>query len=118
MKRRWIVYLVVMTFMMSGCMNSQASDKRPDVSKLEPQVLSAMMRDAGVENVDALEVQSGSTGEKKFTTDEELITEFIQQIADVTYTPDPDQEERIGWIYRVTVKNGENSFEFLSELCG
>lgn len=58
MKRRWLVYLVVMTFMMSGCMNSQASDKRPDVSKLEPQVLSAMMRDAGVENVDALDVQA------------------------------------------------------------
>ena len=112
MKRRWIVYLVVMTFMMSGCMNSQASDKRPDVSKLEPQILSEMMQDAGIENVNALEVQSGSTGEKKFTTDEALITEFIQQIADVTYTPDPDQEERMGWIYRVTVKDGKNSFEF------
>lgn len=58
MKRRWLVYLVVMTFMMSGCMNSQASDKRPDVSKLEPQVLSKMMQDAGIENVNALEVQA------------------------------------------------------------
>ncbi|MFC4356270.1 hypothetical protein ACFO0S_14510 [Chryseomicrobium palamuruense] len=112
MKKWWLLNIILMVLMLSGCMSSQANDNRPDVSKLEPQSLSEMIQDAGLENVDALEVQSGSTGEKKDTTDPILINEFMKQIASVTYTPDPNQEERIGWVYRVTANDGDKSFEF------
>lgn len=112
MNRWWLVYVVVLGVLVSGCMGSQASDERPDVSHLEPQLLTEMMQEAGVTEVDSLEIQSGSTGEKKRTTDSALIENFMSQIAEVIYTPDPNQEERIGWIYRVTVKDDDNSFEF------
>lgn len=97
---------------LSGCVAAGGEENEKPVTPKEPQALSEMFWKAGIEWVDRLDMQSGMSGEKKTTANQEIIQNFLAEVEGVIYTPDTNQEKREGWTYLVTLVDGENEFSF------
>jgi hypothetical protein len=63
--------------------------------------------------VDSIEIRSGSTGELKVFNDVQLVQAWIQTIRNTSLVPDPNQEDRTGFLYTVSLLEGiERKFSF------
>lgn len=54
-------------------------------------------------DVTKIVIVDGSTGYKKTVTENEIIKEFIDEIKDIKFIPDENQEERTGGLYSITL---------------
>ena len=69
-------------------------------------------KDAKIKNVDKVIIQDGSTGYSKAITNQEQISEFLSLIKDIQFTPQDNQEKRVGWRYGITLFDSEKEFNF------
>ena len=65
-----------------------------------------------LEDVTKIQIHNGSTGpietaKSKIITDEKLIDEFLNEIKDVQFIPQENQEDREGYLYAITLFEGE-----------
>ncbi len=105
MKKSLFLILLLSPFLVSACTNGKT------------QLLEEFYKDAKIENIDKVIIQDGSTGSSKIITKHEQIDEFISQIKDIEFTPQDNQEKRVGWRYGITLFDSERKFSFtLSEI--
>ena len=60
-----------------------------------------------LKDVTKIQVQDGSTGYSKITTDKKVIDEFLSEIKDVQFIPEENQEDRAGFLYSITLYEDE-----------
>ncbi|MFJ8102509.1 hypothetical protein [Lysinibacillus sp. NPDC096212] len=105
MKRFLFLILLVSLYLVSACTNGKT------------QSLEAFYKDAKIESIDKVIIQDGSTGASKTITKQDQINEFISLIKDIKFTPQDNQEKRVGWRYGITLFDSERKFYFtLSEI--
>ena len=100
MKKSLFLILLVSLLLLSACTNGKT------------QSLEEFYKDAKIENVDKVIIQDGSTGYSKTITNQEQIGEFLSLIKDIEFTPQDNQEKRVGWRYGITLFDGEKEFKF------
>lgn len=76
------------------------------------QSLEQFYKDAKIEKVHKIIIRDGSTGYLKTIVEQEKIDEFLALIKDIVFTPQDNQEERVGWRYAITLIDGEKEFKF------
>ena len=76
------------------------------------QSLEAFYTEDGIENVDKVVILDGSTGYTKTLTDVAQINEFLVLIKDIEFSPQDNQEKRDGFLYGITLYDGEAQFNF------
>ncbi|MHA6253050.1 hypothetical protein [Oceanobacillus sp. CAU 1775] len=76
------------------------------------QTLESFYERASMENVDKIIFVDGSTGFSKVITKQEQISEFLSLTNDIVFTPQKNQENRDGWLYNVTLFDGNKEFSF------
>lgn len=76
------------------------------------QSLEEFYKDASIENVDKVIIQDGSTGNSIEITEKEQIDEFLSLINDIYFTPQENQEGRVGWRYAISLFDGPKNFKF------
>ena len=84
----------------------------------KPKTLESFYNDEKIEQVSKITIQDGSTGIIKEMTEQAQVDEFITQIKDIEFTPQDDQEKRVGWRYRVTLFDHEAEFTFTTDQIG
>src|SRR5690625_4428805 len=100
MKKYLFLKMLICLLLFSACSNGKT------------QSLEEFYKDAKIENVDKVIIQDGSTGYSKSITNREQIGEFLTLIKEIEYTPQDNQEKRIGWRYGITIFDGEKEFKF------
>ncbi|MGM9946161.1 MAG: hypothetical protein ACI33M_14515 [Lysinibacillus sp.] len=98
MKRYLVLVLIV------GCLLAACNAKT--------QSLEAFYTEDGIESVDKVVILDGSTGYTKTLTDIEQINEFLALIKDIEFSPQDNQEKRYGFLYGITLYDGEAQFNF------
>jgi len=98
MKRCLALVLIV------GCLLTACSAKT--------QSLEAFYTEDGIENVDKVVILDGGTGYTKTLTHIEQINEFLALIKDIEFSPQDNQEKRNGFLYGITLYDGEAQFNF------
>ncbi|MBW3110247.1 hypothetical protein KYJ26_00115 [Bacillus sp. MCCB 382] len=97
--RNLLGLIILILFVLAGC-----GLKTQTFSEFYPRDL---------DDVTKITLVDGSTGNKKIMTNQEVIKKFLNQIKDITFTPDDNQEERTGWRYSITLyQEGERTFQF------
>ena len=76
------------------------------------QSLEAFYTEDGIESVDKIVIADGSTGYIKTLTDVKQINEFLGLIKDIEFSPQDNQEKRDGFLYSITLYDGEAQFNF------
>lgn len=104
MKKIFFLILLVNLLLLSACTNVGTNGKT--------QLLEEFFKDAKIENADKVIIQDGSTGYSKTITNQEQIGEFLSLIKEIEYTPQDNQEGRVGWRYGITLFDGEKEFKF------
>ncbi|MDM5248568.1 hypothetical protein [Lysinibacillus sp. G4S2] len=105
MKKFLFLILLVSLFLISACTNEKT------------QSLEAFYKEAKIESIDKVIIQEGSTGASKTITKQEQINEFVSLIKDIKFTPQENQEKRVGWKYGITLFDSKREFKFtLSEI--
>lgn len=104
MKKNFFLILLVSLSILSACTNGSTNGKT--------QSLEEFYKDAKIENVDKVIIQDGSTGASKTITKQEDIGEFLSLIKEIEFSPQDNQEERVGWLYGITLFDGEKEFKF------
>ncbi|MFJ3391162.1 hypothetical protein [Lysinibacillus sp. NPDC086135] len=105
MKKFLLLILLVSLFLVSACTNGKT------------QSLETFYKDGKIEKIDKVVIQDGSTGASKTITKQEQINDCISLIKDIKYTPQDNQETRVGWKYGITLFDSERKFKFtLSEI--
>lgn len=74
--------------------------------------LESFYSDEKIEQVNKITIQDGSTGTTKEITEQAQIDEFLVLIKDIEFTPQDNQEKRVGWRYRMTLFDFDNEAEF------
>ncbi|MGE7692686.1 hypothetical protein ACQKNC_01020 [Lysinibacillus sp. NPDC094177] len=100
MKKSMFLILFVLLVLLFACFNEKK------------QSLEEFFKDAKIINVDKIIIQDGSTGYSKTITKQEQIGEFLNLIKDIEFTPQDNQEERVGWRYGIALFDGEKEFKF------
>ncbi|MFJ6268205.1 hypothetical protein [Lysinibacillus xylanilyticus] len=100
MKKFLILILLVSLFFVSACTNGKTRS------------LEAFYKDAKIESIDKVVIQDGSTGASKPITKQEQINDFVSLIKDIQFTPQDNQEKRVGWRYGITLLDSEKVFKF------
>ena len=85
---------------------------------LKQQTIGAFMQDAKVKEVKEIIILNGETGEKKTITDAGKIEQFLDDIEDILFTPDDNQQQRDGFRYAVKLVDGEHSLQFTTNSVG
>lgn len=104
MKKTFFMKLFVTLLLLSACTNESNNGKT--------QSLEAFYKEANIEHVDQVIIQDGSTGASKTITKQEDINEFLSLVKEITFTPQDNQEERVGWLYSITLFDGQKEFKF------
>jgi len=99
-KKSLFLILLVGLFFVSACTNGKT------------QSLEKFYKDAKIESIDKVIIQEGSTGASKTITEQVQIDEFLSLIRDIEFTPQDNQEKRVGWRYGITPFDGEVKFKF------
>ncbi len=60
-----------------------------------------------IDRVSRIDIINGETGEKRQIADKVKIAEWIDQARNLSFVPDPDQEERDGFLYSVSLYEGD-----------
>lgn len=69
--------------------------------------------------VDTIEIRSGSTGEFKTFNEPTDVQLWINQVRDMIFEPDPNQEGRAGFLYAVSfLENNQVKFSFTPNSTG
>jgi hypothetical protein len=99
MGKRIIGFIFIMLLNLAGC-------------GLETKTLSEFYgRD--LDRVTKIVILDGSTGYKKTINDSKVIDEFINEIKDIKFIPEDNQEKRDGYRYAITLfEKGEKTFQF------
>lgn len=64
-------------------------------------------------DVTKLVIVDGSTGSKKTITDKDKIEELLNEMKDINFIPDKNQEKRAGWRYSIAMyQQDERTFQF------
>ncbi|MFC5602730.1 hypothetical protein [Sporosarcina koreensis] len=106
MKKSLFLILTLSLFIVSACTDTKT------------QSLEEFYKDAKIENVDKVIIQDGSTGASKVITEQEQIDEFLSMIKDIEFTPQDNQEKRVGWRYSITLFDSETEFKFTTHQIG
>lgn len=105
MKKILFLILLISLFLVSACTNGKT------------QSLEAFYKDAKIDKIDKVIIQDGSTGASKTITKQEQINDFVSLIKDIKFSPQDNQEHRVGWRYGITLFDSEREFKFkLSEI--
>jgi len=67
-----------------------------------------------IEDVTKIEIIDGSTGDKKVVNDKQIIDDLLYQIKEIKFIPDENQKKRTGYLYNVTLYQGNESFSISS----
>lgn len=66
-----------------------------------------------LDDVSKIEVLDGSTGYKKVISDKKVIEDFIEEIKNIKFVPEENQEEREGFRYSISLfQDEEIAFSF------
>ncbi|UJF35128.1 hypothetical protein [Paenibacillus hexagrammi] len=104
-----LAILVVMITLLIGC-KSNTVDSEP----LQPITLKQLYP-GDIQNVDQIDIRSGSTGELKSYTNQKMIHAWIDAVSELELQPDPNQEGRTGFQYSVTLyEHKESKLSFLT----
>ncbi len=90
-------------FVLSGCVSHDEKPKLPGpttLSKVYP---------GDIDKVDQIILRDGSTGGRIYVQDKQEIREFLDRIKDEVLSPDPNQEDRVGFIYGITLQEKEET---------
>ena len=100
------MFLIVLVslFVLPGCTEGSKNGKT--------KTLETFYQDQKIDNIDQIIIQDGSTGASKMITKQPEIEEFLSLIRDVKFTPQDNQEERVGWRYGITLIDGDCEFTF------
>ena len=65
-----------------------------------------------LKDVTKIQIHDGSTGsietaKSKIITDEKVIDEFLSEIKDIQFIPEENQEDRAGFLYAISLYEGE-----------
>ncbi|MCG7376292.1 hypothetical protein MH215_04760 [Paenibacillus sp. ACRSA] len=74
----------------------------PQVEKLTTQTIQQFYP-GDMENVDSIEITDGSSGVRKVFSNKKQIQEWINQVKNLTFVPDSNQEDRSGFLYAVSL---------------
>lgn len=85
---------------------------------LKEQTIGDFMQDADVEQVEEVIILNGETGERKTITDVGKIEHFVDDIENILFTPDDNQQKRDGFRYAVKLVDGEHSLQFTTNSVG
>lgn len=107
MKTKFFLILLVNLLFISACSNGKT------------QSLEEFYTDAKIENIDKVIIQDGSTGGSKMITMQEQIDKFLSLIKDIEFTPQNNQDKRVGWRYGIILYDDKKEFKFtLNEIGG
>ena len=97
--KRTICLILFMAFTLAGC-------------GLETKTLPQFYeKDLG--DVTKIIIVDGTTGYKKTVTEKEAIKEFLNEIRDIKFIPEKNQEKREGWRYSITLfQDDAQTFQF------
>ncbi|MFN7249835.1 MAG: hypothetical protein ACK4M9_03500 [Anaerobacillus sp.] len=100
-----LVGLLFVVLMLVGCSNIVSNS-------LETNTLTEFY-EKDLQNVSKVVIVDGSTGYKK-TIDENVVIEgFLDEIKDIKFIPEENQEGRVGWRYSITLsQDDEYTFMF------
>lgn len=97
MKRLWIILVFVLV---PGCQS------KPESLPLRPLSLSEVYP-GDILQVDKVILADGSTGARRVIEDRQQIAEWITRIKDIKLTPDQNQEDRTGFMFGISLYEGE-----------
>lgn len=93
-----MVIMIIIVVVGAGCQGKHAADS----AMLAPVTLEQLY-DADLSAVDYMEIRNGSTGELQKIEDKSAIAAFIAQARAIQLTPEPDQQDRTGFRYSVSL---------------
>lgn len=96
------VLLLSLLMMLSGC------GKREPEPELTTQELQELYP-GDIDDVDYIEIRDGSTGELEKITDQAMIQDWVNEVRHLEFVPDPNQEDRVGFLYAVTLYEHEEA---------
>ncbi|CAH2715282.1 hypothetical protein BACCIP111895_02466 [Neobacillus rhizosphaerae] len=99
MKIHFLYILLLLNFLLAGCGLE---------TKTIPQFYEKDLAD-----VTKIVIVEGSTGAAKKISDHQVIEGFLDEIKDIKFIPDKNQEARDGFRYSITLfQDGEKTFQF------
>ncbi|WP_410771040.1 hypothetical protein [Fontibacillus sp. BL9] len=97
-----MVLLLSLLFVLGGC---DRHEPEPELTTLRLDELYS----GDIGNVDYIEIRSGSTGELVKVSDPAVIGDWISEVRHLEFVPDPNQEDRVGYLYAVTLYEHEEA---------
>lgn len=99
MKNKGLLFLLFFTIFLGGC-------------GLETKTLSQFY-EKNLEDVTKITILDGNTGYSKIITDKTVIEGFLDDIKDIKFIPDKNQEDRSGFNYGIVFfQDEEENFSF------
>lgn len=92
------VVMIIIVVVGAGCQGKQAADQAVRAPATFEQLY-----DADLNAVDYMEIRNGSTGELQKIEDKAAIAAFIEQVRQIELIPEPDQQDRTGFRYSVSL---------------
>ncbi|MDN4069675.1 hypothetical protein QYF50_17365 [Paenibacillus vini] len=96
------ILLLSLLVILSGC------GKREPEPELTTQELHELYP-GDIDNVDYIEIRDGSTGELVRIKDQAVIRDWVSEVRHFEFVPDPNQEDRVGYLYAVTLYEHEEA---------
>lgn len=93
--------LSLVLLLLSGC-RPFGENKEPLATKTLEQLYPGDLAE-----VDAVEIRSGSTGQLVKVTDSVAVRTWLNEVRNMDFIPDPNQEDRTGYLYAVMLYEGE-----------
>lgn len=103
MRKLALATIIILLFFAIGC---QGNKETSEPQSLESITL-AEAYPGDIRNVDKVELLDGSSGERKVVEDRTAIQTWINQIKDIPLSPDYNQEERVGYVFGITLYEGD-----------
>ena len=95
----WLALVLIVSCLLTTC-------------NAKTQSLEAFYTEVGIGDVDKIIIVDGSNGYIKTLTDVQQINEFLALIKDIEFSPQDNQEKRAGFLYSITLYEGERKFNF------
>ncbi|WP_227394632.1 hypothetical protein [Jeotgalibacillus aurantiacus] len=111
MRKFLFIILSVCLLILSACVDTNEKNENIKITG-KTQSLEQFYKDSNIQNIDKIIIRDGSTGFSKTVTAEKQIDDFITLIKGIIFTPLENQEQREGWLYEITLYDGDNQFLF------
>jgi hypothetical protein len=100
-----LVGILFVVMMLVGCSNV-------GTNSLETKTLTQFYK-KDLQNVSKIVIVDGSTGYKKTIDENTVIEDFLDEIKDIKFIPEDNQEGKVGWRYSITLsQDDEYTFQF------